>query len=433
MRNLANLSFNFVLFGQLGFSAAAYYLHIGNPSWPFWIVLYIISALVISKHIMQFKLFSPDMYFFAFIAYVIVSFAMIGESSQFEFAQRIILICILPYLCGRILGSYFHISLFTSLQIISLLYLLLIGVEIFRHPELFYTDRLILFAAQDWDRTGGDPTGFNIGTTLGSAWVAAFAYLIYKGERHNVPVASSTRFWLFMTVLSFPAILLFIGSRTSVVAITLSAVVLLSFASWLFIPKKIAWIATVITVLLVFSYFLTEQRKLLIQDIPSVLLGYFDTNNCAPSGSVLNRLLDLREAWRLFLESPLFGIGATNFGLRYCGAKSEFASPHSFFAHVLVENGLIGTGLFVMMLYKIFRAYLHRMRFRDNPHRSTVLILFSIWVFVLIQVQITGNLFYDYQVFLVTGLIISYLYNGNRMIDQSNIAYGHMTMTRILS
>lgn len=431
MRKFAKISLVVVLFGQLVFSAMAYYLHVANPSWPFWIVLYVVSGVLTLKHITQLKLTTPDLYFFAFIGYVVASFVIIGESSQSEFAQRILLICIAPYLCGRILGKYVSLSLSGSLQVISFLYILLIGIEIARNPGLFQSDRLFLFIVDDWNRAGGDPTCFNIGITLGATWVVVFASLIFTAQKQGVHVAFDAKPRLLAIFFVFPVILLFIGSRQSVVSIILCAVVLLVYASWISTRRKIGLLFGVIAVLLTFYNFLPEQRRLLIDEIPNAIVGLNDyLSNIAFSsltggdGSVFTRVALLSEAWRLFVEAPFFGIGATNFGLRSYDIATEFASPHSLFAQVLVEYGLVGASLLALMLLKIFRMFLRRMRIQNHYARSVAWSLFSLWVFILIKTQFSGNLFYDYHLFLLTGLFVSCLTHGAQWATQLNLTQG---------
>lgn len=411
MRRLAKICILIVLFGELGFSAATYYLHFQHPSWPFWIMLYAISGLFLLRHITRPKLTNSDLYFFVFIGYVILSFMILGESSRSEFILRIVLVCIGPYLCGRVLGKDAPISLSYGLQILSLAYLFLVGIELVRDPGLFQSDRLYLFPDEDWDRTRGEATAFNIGTTLGAAWIAAFAYHTYKGEQHSVPVVFRARPWLFAVEVGFPAVLLWIGSRTSVVSIVLSAIILPSFTSQIFTLRRVGWLAITITALLIFYAYLPEERKWLIDDIVVA----------TPGGSVFERLVQLSDAGRLFLESPLFGIGATNFGLRYSGQPAEFGSPHSLFAQVLVEYGLVGAGLLALLLVKIIRTFSRQMRSQDYRARPAAWSLFGMWMFVLIQAQFIGNLFYDYHVFMLTGLFISCLHNGDRWATQLNL------------
>lgn len=422
MRQLAKLSFVIVLFGQFGFSAVGYYAHIPNPSWPFWATLYAISGMLALRHITQPKLTIPDIYFGAFIIYVAISFALVGESNTPEFIQRVALICVAPYVAGRLLGKYVPLYLAGTLQVLSFLYLALLAVELVRNPALFQADRLLLYTPEQWDGAGGDPTSFNIGITLGAAWVAAFAYLTFASVRESARAMIRARPWLLAVVVGFPVVLLFVGSRTSVVSIALCAIVLLACASWISTRSKVGWLIFTVAGLLVFYHYLPEQRKLLINEIPSALFQFEDYaarfSVCGPGGSVFDRVAQLNEAWRLFLQSPLFGIGATNFGFRYCGDATEFGSPHSLFAHVLVEYGLVGAVLLALMLTKILRAFLWRMRSSNYHARLAAWSLFGIWTFVLLQVQFVGNLFYDYHVFLLTGLFVSCLYNSKRWAVQ---------------
>lgn len=419
MRRLAKISILVVLFGELGFSAAAHYLNLQHPSWPFWIVLYAVSGLFMLRYITRPKLTNSDLYFFVFIGYIILNFIILGESSQSEFTLRIILVCVGPYLCGRVLGKNAPISLSYGLQIVSFIYIVLVGIELVRDPGLFQLDRLYLFTREDLNRTGGEATAFNLGITLGSTWVVTLASLTYEREKQGTPAVSSSWPWLLTIILGFPAVLLFVGSRTSVLSLVLCVIIMRAYTSRKLISNNmIVWSSASIAGLAVSYNFLSEERKLLFGDIAFSVLrsdDYMDPYALCLSegGSVFNRLAQLSQAWQLFLESPIFGIGSSNYGLRYCGVTAEFASPHSLFAHVLVEYGLIGAFLLAVMLVGILRMFLRRMRLQDSDARLAAWGLVWVWMFELIQVQSIGNLLYDYHLFVLTGLLVSCLQYGD--------------------
>jgi O-antigen ligase len=191
---------------------------------------------------------------------------------------------------------------------------------------------------------------------------------------------------------------------------------------------KVGWLVVAIAGSIVSYSYLPVQRKVLIDEIPFAVVEFSDyagnLSACDQGGSVFNRLVQLSEAWRLFWESPLFGIGASNFGFRFCGEAIEFASPHSLFAQVFVEYGLLGSGLLILMFATIIRTFSRRMRSPEFGARSLAWGLFGVWMFVLVQVQSIGNLFYDYQVFMLTGLFVSCLYCGDRWAIQANRTRG---------
>ncbi len=87
----------------------------------------------------------------------------------------------------------------------------------------------------------------------------------------------------------------------------------------------------------------------------------------ATNDSVLIRWEQLKNAWTLFLEKPLLGHGLGGFDsqvqrvqtFRYISTQ-----PHSHFAKMLVEGGLVGLGLYVSLL--VCAAYL-LIRSRNRP------------------------------------------------------------------
>lgn len=419
MIKLTSIILAFVLYGQLSFNALRYYFQVMNPSWPIWIALYCTAVWIVVKttHRIKLTVFTYDVYFFTFVGYVILSFAILGESDLQEFTFRISLICVAPYICGRILGKHVGFSLFKSLQIFVVLYLFLIVNEIVKNPSLFFeTDRLRIFAFGGEQSDAGVGTAYLIGITLGSMWVAAFAYIIMPIKKARLAIKSNTT--LIASVSILPLIILFVGSRSSIAVMLVCAGILVFFASiispregmriW---QKVLGFLLLALVMGLVMYDFLPEPRTVLLDEILSTL-----TSQSAGTGydilagnSIIARVALMSEAFRLFLGSPLFGIGASNFGLEYCGPKADFVSPHSLFAQVIVELGIAGAGLFILMILTIVRKLFRGMRSRLHSNHMTLWVLFSLWLFMLIQVQLTGNMYIDYHFYLLTGLLVSYL------------------------
>lgn len=412
MIGIAKLSLFVVLFGQLGFSAAAYYLNVTNPSWFFWFAIYAALAVYGLGNITKLRVSVLDLYLFICIGYVVLSFAFLGKSNGTEFTQRILLFWIGPYVCGRFLGKYFSLSQLGILYGMTLFYISLVIVEFAANPALLLdTDRLLLFVVEGSDRTGGDPTAFNLGVTLGAAWVAVVASLLFQAPKNSQSAPRST-VWLFIIATILPIVHMFVGSRGCLVAAVLCSGFLLLNSPRLSTRNSISLLIGMVSTVFVIYSFLPEERRVLVDQIPNAIVEFnlyvADSTSCILTGdSVLARMTLLSEMWRLFAESPFFGIGATNFGLRYCGMQAEFASPHSLIAHVLVEFGLFGTLLWAIFFFGILAAFFESSRYATGPDYAAMWSLFALWLFFFLSFQFTGNLYYDYHMFLVTGLLVS--------------------------
>ena len=125
---------------------------------------------------------------------------------------------------------------------------------------------------------------------------------------------------------------------------------------------------------------------LLSQFLPSTYLVRIDTlSELLPSSSgqitdqsFLHRLNENTASWEMFLDHPLIGVGIGNFPYMYTqyGAQSGYsasagpvASP-SLYAEVLSEQGLLGTTVFFMIIYYIFRDLLLARKLFEAVGRS---------------------------------------------------------------
>lgn len=414
-QRLAEIGIIGVLFSQLAFSAVTYYFNVAHPAWPFWILVGAISAALAVTNIAQIRFRAADTLFASFVGLVITSFVLAGYSSSQEFSQRLFLWCVGPYLCGRVLGNYARFPLLRGLYAVAALYLILIGIEFIQRPELFgASDRFYLFPVEDQGiGGGGDPTQYNIGLTLGATWVISLAALIVGGRSNVLSQGSRRRLHLIAVVVVIPVTLLVAGSRNSIVAMLMTAAVVAAMASSVSWIKKVGWLGTAIVIFSVVFPFLPEARQTFLDEITTAFgaLGSFSTtmSSCSDAdGSILNRVVLLNEAWRLFNTAPLLGIGAGNFGLQWCGSPTEFGGPHSIMFQVLAEEGVVGTTLFLSLIIVIFRSFSRRAKATAISESGDVWGVFAVWVFVFIQTQFSGNMFYDFHLFLLSGLLVSY-------------------------
>lgn len=404
----SSLIVSIVLFGQLGYTALNYYFGISGLTYFFGGQLCLLALLLVIFYVNELVFSTADLLFFALIGFIIINFQLIGRSNSTEFYARILIVCLIPYLGGKLIGSYFRISLFTTALVLSIVYIGAMAFEALQNPLIFLEwDRPIFFATEV---DVGQGNAANIGITIGSAWIASLIFLIL--ERRKGKSATYKRIGLLLIVVIFPLVLFFVGSRTSIVAILLSAFILL------FVYKGINWRITMGLPLLIIGsmaigyLLLPDNRKVFIDQLFSVTLfeedkPYYISSFNDDGDSMRARKVLHQEAFRLFLGSPIWGAGSTNYGLDYRGVKAEFGSPHALLSHLLAENGIIGLGFFLLLILLLFINFLNYSRTHAFSQHPESYIIFGVWVSVLIQEQFYGNIYIDYHIFLLTGLASS--------------------------
>ncbi|PIS12100.1 MAG: hypothetical protein COT73_00435 [Bdellovibrio sp. CG10_big_fil_rev_8_21_14_0_10_47_8] len=362
------------------------------------------------------RLYSFDLVFFVFILYLVLSFFVFGESSVDNFTNRLSIIIVMPYLCGRLLGQKENLSLVGSLKFMFALYLLMISFEVLRNPALVTEmDRLRLFPIGGDISDQGVSTAYNIGLNFGSMWMVFFTLWYWKFGKKTADLRSHKLLgWLIV----IPLLILILGSRSSLAALAVSAAFL--GLRQKFSAKKIFRLLGLGIVFVGLGYFfIPESRMVLLHEavfLPRLLGADDSVGQCVLSGdSITARATLLSEAFRLLGKALFLGIGAGNFGLQYCGSPEELASPHSIFAQIMVDLGLSGLFIFGMMIWLLFRRFADVIKIHAISDHHNLKIIFSLWLFVLVQIQISGNIYYDYQFFLLTGLFAGVLQNAQRV------------------
>lgn len=407
---LTAISFFVVLFGQLGFKVAANSLGIAHPSWVFWAVLYGMVAF----HEIRFVLPQPrgplqpsglDLLFVAGVLYAVVSFSFMGTGAPVRFAGILAAVWVGPYVLGRLLIRHIRRYAEATVAGIAAFTVVLIIWGVIQNPEVFLRDRLILFAARAWDGMGGDGTMAYIGAALGAACVALFARIQSMALKARL---EPHFFAVFSAIGLLMVFLLWFGSRSSLVALFVSCVLLTLSLGKRNLLRNYGILLCLAGVLSLAYLFLPDAR---IQHIAQVGDSVADalteqpaTQHIAQVGnSISARIAMESEVVRMFLDRPLFGVGAGNF----CGSVSEFGSPHSIQPQLLAEFGIIGgipwTLLFLIVLFRLLKMS-HDLG--DDTDQSVLAVL-SIWLFIVVVAQITGNIYIDFNVFMLTGAAVA--------------------------
>lgn len=168
---------------------------------------------------------------------------------------------------------------------------------------------------------------------------------------NKIELRTHYRLFLIVSSVLIAYTIIFAGSRATIVALVF---VFLSAVLFSKIPKKIIIISIFIAIILSFvllNYMLFPNSLLF-----SKTYSFSDT-------SLLERLKIWSDAWRMFKENPILGVGAKHFKF-YCSLKNG-THAHNLFLNTLAQLGIIG---FMALIYLIFRVATDlRKSDRSNP------------------------------------------------------------------
>lgn len=374
-----------MLFGQVLFQFVNFHFHISQISAPFVVFLYLFSIIKIIVNPSVVQIFKEDILIFFFFFYLAISYLLFGTSNTYEFWVRLFFVIVGPYLIGRQIGKNFQISVFNFFIVIFILNVAVLLFEISKDLSLLNMDRFILYDTKDEFGSGGSTQGF-VAMVFGCALVVA---AISKGLW---PKDFNRKLMLGVSSI----FLVLFGSRSSIVSSIIAITISYLMANRFKFMSIIKFVVVASVGIIFFILFVPTSR----QD--------FFNEAIKGEGSAGIRSLLLLDAWNLIREAPILGIGASNFGYRYSFEFADFASPHSLFLHILTELGLLGLLIFLLFIIYIFnKARLFFRQKNDNKTNSIQIVVFTIWLFYIIDMQFYGNMFYDYQLYIISGLIVA--------------------------
>jgi O-antigen ligase len=135
------------------------------------------------------------------------------------------------------------------------------------------------------------------------------------------------------------------------------------------------------------------------------------------SGLTSNGRFELwSEAWRLFADNPLFGIGTGSFfavdGLnRY---------PHNLLLEVGAELGIIGIALLLGFLASSWLALMRARRQLDSAGRFEAAVVAALFVAAIVNAMFSGDIQTNGEIWLVAGLAVGLGLRGERPEERSS-------------
>ena len=218
-------------------------------------------------------------------------------------------------------------------------------------------------------------------------------------------------------VILFTMAVVISASRMSFIALVgYLGIYLLVIAPRSIRPSRFSWgvrFLGVLGVAIVVLYFVSESlTDTLIIDRMNELFNVLDTGE----GDGEARVYLYEEAWKLFLQHPIFGVGYANFGPMHYGVYT-----HSTYAEILSCTGLMGFVPFVCYYLYISRELKKGVRLDNAKRLSTNHHLVLVFI-VLLLLGIGEILIYKIKYFVVFGILAGqfYLNKEQTMLQQAN-------------
>jgi len=200
--------------------------------------------------------------------------------------------------------------------------------------------------------SSNDPN--SLGITLVSGLPIVLLFVLHGDWRDRL-------LGLAVAVMSVWAVLL-TGSRTAVMCLVAF------FAIWALTRKKAFFYIPAVVLILLLAWTLLPQQY---------QQRYLSVESRDQDESYTNRIVAWHAGWHMFLDHPVLGVGAGQFGIadgmKYWSGNTSYRmwlQPHSLYVQVIAELGCAGTIAFGLLLFRTFahgRRLSRRLRMTNVP------------------------------------------------------------------
>jgi hypothetical protein len=407
-----------VLFGQIFFAAFKFYFGIVHIGKVCWIAIALMMPLLIYRYRRTTHITSMDVGFAAFMGIIVLSYLIRGAGTPFQFYYNIGFFCILPYVAARLLACAQLSRFFSTIMMLGGVAIPLVLIAFLQlPPEIYFSDRPYLFELASL-------TGLVRGYSYHFLTVCIGAWMLLKYAKLLAPEANMVHFRIgklvLLTTLFTTAlwIVMRLGLRSGVVSLVFVMLLLPMLANWCSHRNRLYAIGS-LCISLFFAVSLQSPERLEFLSQLWQLLGvgnlfyghwnetYYPLNwACMVAGdSIATRIQYLHTALQLFLDSPMFGMGAGQYGHHYCDSTSDYVSPHSYAAHVGVELGIVGGVMVLLWMGRVCASAVMLFKRVNASDKLHLWYIGSLWVFFFLWAQMNGNYFTDFHLYAMTGLL----------------------------
>lgn len=255
----------------------------------------------------------------------------------------------------------------------------------------------------------------NVGRLVGMGVLCALAYLLFDRD------LSLKRLLALALLLLLAWVLLSLKGRAPVLATAVAALVPLLGIRRLSDGRPLSrgYEATLLAVLALVVLLLLALL-LLGADMPlSIRRALRSFTQGGSESDAVHAEFNL-AAVALWWRRPLLGYGVGSFGAVYLGVADVPIYPHNLILEILVEQGVLGLGLFTLAVCQGWRALGPVYALRNDPWRMLVLMLFvHAFVNAMFSGDIPGNRVLFAMMGLMTGFSGAHLGAESRIVERS--------------
>lgn len=175
-----------------------------------------------------------------------------------------------------------------------------------------------------------------------------FLYFLWKAED------SKLKRWLILTIaICSIGSIIFTGSRTAYVGV-LGVV----GAIWMVSPYKARNAVLAIICLVIFWIAMPDDYRkqlLSLKSMDEVVLSNGGTVDESLDGSMVERWEIVLDAWTIFLDHPILGVGIDAFRTARGERFNRWQDTHNLYLQILTNLGIIGAIAFFVLLLSIFK------------------------------------------------------------------------------
>lgn len=256
---------------------------------------------------------------------------------------------------------------------------------IFLLGSLLTSLKLLGFGTLGVRSSFGETNPITIGREIGFGLTISLLYLLYmNGNSINL---KDRIFIIVISIVYFYALLL-TGSRGPLLSILITVI-----CSFLFFKSKSRAIFRVI-VFCIILFALARSFDFSINNLsinnPSIDRLLYYTQNFGENSSDEGRIDRIKVAIKGFKESHMLGVGTGGFSNLYPSSSGK-DYPHNMFFEFLVEQGLIGVLVYLMLVIIVVLKLYEEIEKRDIYQKIILILWFYSFVNSMISADISGN------------------------------------------
>lgn len=190
-----------------------------------------------------------------------------------------------------------------------------------------------------------------------------------------------------------------VGIRLAYLALALVSIYCLmySFSRGAYIALLLGWLYLGVVkkrtlVIFLFVFLISWQALVPPAVHERVVSTYSQNGSLEPSAAARVSLWD--DAVHMFGENPVTGIGMNTYA--YLG--KGYANPHNYFLQVLLETGLVGMLLFLLLLWKIHQMGYRLFRLATDPFLASLGLGLAAWLVCALGANFFGDRWTYFQV-----------------------------------